>query len=223
MGNRSSFQEAPGKCGGREVAVKKTDAILVLLLAGSFMAAAQEPVRAGQRTGAATIAVERSSGVVTERQGDSVRTASATEAGGNVTAATATPTAPLIGFIDSPSAMCFQPDSSQDVCYVNWYYLSVDATPNYMIDMWAVLNPKVVLKVKGFFQTSMYVPGQSLGLGFRVQCGPPVDDPSSCPSPPGSCVPLKVGNSYAYTVKAKDSANLGSANYGTVTCPAFLP
>ncbi|MBK8597525.1 MAG: hypothetical protein IPN83_18470 [Holophagales bacterium] len=203
--------------------MKKTDSILVLLLAGSFVAAAQEPVSAGRRTGAEATSVDRSSGVVTERQGDSVRTATAPAAAGNVTASTVTPTAPLIGFIDSPSATCFQPDSSQDVCFVNWYYLAVDASPNYMVYMWAVLNPKVVLKVNGFFQTSMYVSGQSLGLGFRVQCGPPVDDPSSCPSPPGSCVPLKVGNSYAYTVRAKDSVNLTSANYGTVTCPAFIP
>lgn len=91
-----------------------------------------------------------------------------------------------------------------------------------MVYMWAVLNPKVVLKVNGFFQTSMYVPGQSLGLGFRVPCGAPIDDASSCPSPPGGFVPLKVGNSYGYTVKALDSAGLRSANYGTVTCPAFV-
>jgi hypothetical protein len=29
------------------------------------------------------------------------------------------------------------------------------------------------------------------------------------------------GKSYAYTIRARDSANLGSANYGTVTCPPY--
>lgn len=62
-----------------------------------------------------------------------------------------------------------------------------------MVYMWAVLNPKVVLKVNGFFQTSMYVPGQSLGLGFRVPCGAPIDDASSCPSPPGASFRSRSG------------------------------
>lgn len=160
--------------------------------------------------------------MVTERQGDSVRTAWAAEAGANVTATTATPTAPLIGFIDSPGATCSQPNPRKNDCYVSWACLSVDAAPNYMVAMWAQLDPKVVLKVSGFFQTSMFVPGDELGLGFRVPCGAPIDDASSCPSPPGGCVPLKVGNSYGYTVKALDSAGLRSASYGTVTCPAFV-
>ncbi len=67
MENRSSFQEAPGKCGGWEVVVKKTDSILVLLLAGSFVAASQEPVKPGSRAGAPAISVERTPGMVTER------------------------------------------------------------------------------------------------------------------------------------------------------------
>jgi hypothetical protein len=28
---------------------------------------------------------------------------------------------PLISFIDSPTAACYQPDVTQDVCYINWY------------------------------------------------------------------------------------------------------
>lgn len=130
--------------------------------------------------------------------------------------------APLIGFIASPGASCSQPNPRKDDCHVNWTYVSVDAAPNSMVAMWALLETDVALKVSGFFQTSMYVPGQSLGPGFSVPCGAPIDDPNSCPSPPGRYVPLKVGNSYADTVKALDSAGLRSANYGTVTCPAFV-
>jgi hypothetical protein len=37
----------------------------------------------------------------------------------------AEPNAPNIGFIDSPTAACYQPDASEDVCYINWYYMSV--------------------------------------------------------------------------------------------------
>jgi hypothetical protein len=50
--------------------------------------------------------------------------------------------------------------------------MSVDASPNYMISMTIALsgtNP--VANVQGFFQTSMYVPYNMLGQGFRVPCG----------------------------------------------------
>ena len=46
--------------------------------------------------------------------------------------------------------------------------MSVDASPNYMISMTVALsgtNP--VTNVQGFFQTSMYVPYNMLGQGFR--------------------------------------------------------
>jgi len=48
--------------------------------------------------------------------------------------------APHIGFIDSPSATCYQPDPGIDACHLTWYYLAVDAAPNYMITMTLSLN-----------------------------------------------------------------------------------
>jgi hypothetical protein len=121
--------------------------------------------------------------------------------------------APAIGFIDSPSALCYQPDTRQNVCYLNWYYLSVSASPNYMISMTLALNNVgTVANVAGFFQTSMYVPYNMLGQGFKVVCGSP-----------GAGGDASMGNSYAYTIRARDSSNLSSANYGTVYCPAYRP
>ncbi|MCB9418883.1 MAG: hypothetical protein H6667_03720 [Ardenticatenaceae bacterium] len=123
------------------------------------------------------------------------------------------PQQPNIGFIDSPSATCYQPDPGRDACYLNWYYLSVSASPNYMITMTLSLNSKgPIAHTQGFFQTSMYVPYNMLGDGFKVACGPL-----------GAGGNPKLGNAYAYTVRARDSANLTSANYGTVYCPAFIP
>jgi hypothetical protein len=117
---------------------------------------------------------------------------------------------PNIGFIDSPSATCYRPDPSRCDCYINWYYLSVGASPNYMITMTVVLNEiGTVANVGGFFQTSMYVPYNMLGQGFRVPCGTL-----------GAGGNPSLGNAYAYTIRARDSANLSSANYGTVYCPA---
>ena len=87
-----------------------------------------------------------------------------------------------------------------------------------MIGMWFSINPNVVAHSHGFFQTSMYVPYSMFGNGFRVPCGPPVpEDPSD---PTNTRV---TGNAYSYTLNAKDSSNLKSANYGTVYCPAFIP
>jgi len=123
------------------------------------------------------------------------------------------PDQPAIGFIDSPSATCYQPDASQDACYLNWYYMAVDATPNYMIGMTVTLNTVgVVSKIGGFFQTSMYVPYNMYGQGFKVPCG----------ALGAGGNPL-LGNAYSYTIRARDSANLGSANYGTAYCPAYTP
>ena len=123
------------------------------------------------------------------------------------------PQQPNISFIDSPSATCYQPDPAQNACYINWYYMAVDANPNYMITMTAFLNAfGPVAHVQGFFQTSMYVPYNMLGQGFRVACGAP-----------GAGGNPSLGNAYAYTIRARDSAALGSANYGTVYCPAYTP
>ena len=118
-----------------------------------------------------------------------------------------------ISFIDSPTATCYQPDPAQDVCFVNWYYMAVDASPNYVIWMQAELNAiGKVGRYQGFFQTSMYVPYNMHGQGFKVACGAL-----------GAGGDPELGNAYAYTLRARDSADLGAANYGTVYCPAFTP
>lgn len=120
---------------------------------------------------------------------------------------------PLIGFIDSPTATCYQPNAAVDVCWVNWYYLSVNASPNYMICMRATINEfGPVANYQGFFQTSMYAPYNMHGQGFRVSCGAL-----------GASGNPNLGKAYAYTIRAYDSAGLSSANYGTVWCPAFIP
>ena len=123
------------------------------------------------------------------------------------------PEQPNIGFIDSPSATCYQPDPGLDECYLSWYYLTVDAAPSYMITMTLSLNASgPVAHTQGFFQTSMYVPYNMLGNGFKVACGSL-----------GAAGNPKLGNAYAYTVRARDSAGLKSANYGTTYCPAYQP
>ena len=139
-----------------------------------------------------------------EVQGDSVREVTVPE-GVDV------PQVPDISFIDSPSATCYQPDPAQDMCKINWFYLAVSADPNYMIAMTVTLNAYgPVAYTQGFFQTSMYVPYNMLGQGFTVPCGAL-----------GAGGNPSLGNAYSYTIKARDSSNLKSANYGTTYCPAY--
>jgi hypothetical protein len=123
------------------------------------------------------------------------------------------PQAPDIGFIDSPTATCYQPDPSQDACYINWYYMSVDASPNYMVAMTATINSiGPVVRAQGFFQTSMYIPFNMQDRGIKVACGAL-----------GAGGDTSLGNAYAWTIRGRDSANLSSANYGTIYCPAYAP
>ncbi|MBK8429861.1 MAG: hypothetical protein IPL28_00590 [Chloroflexi bacterium] len=58
----------------------------------------------------------------------------------------------------------------------------------------------------------MYIPYNMLGRGVKVACGAL-----------GAGGNPALGNAYAYTVRARDSAGLGSANYGTAYCPAYTP
>ncbi len=156
----------------------------------------------------AATAADIPSELVLETQGDNQRTVEVPTEEGR---------APSIGFIESPTATCYQPDPAVDACYVNWYYLYVDGGTNYITRMWVVLNAiGSGAQYQGFFQTSMYAPFGMQDRGFKVPCGPLVPSPDPAVTP-------DHGNAYGYTVRARDSANLGSANYGTVYCPAFIP
>ena len=106
------------------------------------------------------------------------------------------PEAPNLSFIDSPTATCYLPDAAKDECYINWYYQSVSASPNYIITMTTAINQiGIVARGSGFFQTSMYIPYNMLGDGFKVACGAL-----------GSGGNPKLGAAYAYTIRARDSA-----------------
>jgi hypothetical protein len=113
---------------------------------------------------------------------------------------------PTISFIDSPSATCFQPDTSRNTCYIEWNYLYVSASASqYVISMTVSLDNRLVSYHSGFFQTAMYIPDGMVGHGFKVACGP--RNASG------------LGKTYAYTLRARETGGLSAANYGSVTCP----
>jgi len=123
------------------------------------------------------------------------------------------PQQPAISFIDSPSPTCYQPDPAQDECYINWYYAYVDANPSYMIAMTVTLNAVgIVSMYQGFFQTSMYTPYDMRDRGFKVACGAP-----------GAGGNPNLGNAYSWTISARASDGLKSANHGTIYCPPYTP
>jgi hypothetical protein len=124
------------------------------------------------------------------------------------------PQAPLISFINSPSPTCYQPNPDRDECYLNWYYMSVNAAPaTYMVTMTVTLNDfGPVAHTRGFFQSSMYIPYSMLGDGFKVACGSP-----------GAGGNPTLGNAYGYSIRARDSNGAGASNLGTIYCPAFNP
>jgi hypothetical protein len=141
-----------------------------------------------------------------ESQGENVREISAPSGADQ-------PQEPNIGFIDSPTSTCYQPDPKQDACYLNWYYMSVSASPNYMIAMTVTINTVgVVARIGGFFQTSMYAPYSMFDRGFKLSCGAL-----------GAGGNPQLGQAYSWTINARDSSNLKSANYGTTYCPAYVP
>jgi hypothetical protein len=119
------------------------------------------------------------------------------------------PDAPEISFIDSPSATCYLPRPGTNNCYITWNYLNVSAsTSQYIISMTVNISNHMSAYFSGFFQTSMYIPGDMLGKGFRVACGTP-----------GSGGVRDFGRQYNYTIRARETGGLSAANYGSVTCP----
>jgi hypothetical protein len=120
------------------------------------------------------------------------------------------PSAVDISFIDSPSATCYRPIEHTNTCYIQWSYLYVTASSSqYIISMTVSISNQIRAYYSGFFQSSMYIPGDMQTPGFRVSCGEP-----------GSGGNADLGRAYPYTIRARETGGLKSANYGTVYCPA---
>jgi hypothetical protein len=117
-----------------------------------------------------------------------------------------------ISAIDSPSPTCYRPVANTGACYIQWAYLSVSAvSPGYVVSMTVAIDNQIRANYSGFFQTSMYIPGDFHGRGFRVTCGWPSGDGSS-----------GLGNTYSYTIRARETGGATAANSGSVTCPADI-
>jgi hypothetical protein len=123
----------------------------------------------------------------------------------------ARPDAPAISFIDSQTPACFQLDYQRDYCQIEFNYMYVTASTNqYIISMSLRIDNRIRGYYNGFFQNYMYIPSDMHGRdGFTVRCGPL-----------GSGGNPYLGKAYSYTIRARETGGLSSANYGTVFCPA---
>jgi hypothetical protein len=121
------------------------------------------------------------------------------------------PASPAISFLDSPSPTCYLPKKGTNACYIEWNYLNVNAGSNYVISMTLSVDDRLRMNSQGFFQNSMYIPGDMFSRGLRVDCGVP--GASGIPS---------MGQTHSYTLRARDSLGLTAANYGSLTCPADI-
>ena len=119
---------------------------------------------------------------------------------------------PTITSIESPSATCYLPTAGTAACYIQWDYLYVTAAPGaYVISMTVGINDRLRAYHSGFFQSAMFIPSGMTAPGYKVVCGV-----SNDPNMAG------WGNTYRYTIRARDTTGTKAANYGSVTCPADL-
>jgi hypothetical protein len=116
---------------------------------------------------------------------------------------------PSISFIDGPLALCDRLETFSELCYVNWSYLYVTAgTSQYIVEMTVEIDGEMRAFLGGFFQTSMYAPGEMFEPGFTVACGQPGEGGYST-----------LGAAHAYIVRARETGDLTAANYGSFLCP----
>jgi hypothetical protein len=117
---------------------------------------------------------------------------------------------PAISFIDSPSPTCYRPAAGTGICYITWNSLYVTASSGqYIISATVSIDNDLRAYFAGFFQNSMYIPGNLTGPGFKMTCGMP-----------GSGYYPSLGKSYSYVIRARETGGLSAANSGSVTCPA---
>lgn len=119
-----------------------------------------------------------------------------------------------LGFITTESPHCLQPDPAFDVCYLNFQYNGV-SSDQYVTAFTVAVSDRIAMRAQGFFQSSFALPRATLGsLGVRVACGRT--------GASGDADPM-VGLRHPFTIRARDSADTNSANYGAIGCPAYFP
>ncbi len=73
-----------------------------------------------------------------------------------------------IGYINTASPYCHQPDSRFDKCFIGFAWHAVSSS-SYMIKLQVSIGGRRVVEDRGFFQSGMFIDQTSLdGTGYRV-------------------------------------------------------
>lgn len=75
------------------------------------------------------------------------------------TSAGTTDVRPHVGFIESLTPFCYQPNPAQGECYLNWVSMHVEAAPASMQVMTVTLDAiGPVARYQGYFNGTLYCP-----------------------------------------------------------------
>lgn len=118
-----------------------------------------------------------------------------------------------IGFVDSPTPHCYQPNPMEDRCFINWASMDVSAAPTSMRVLTVTIDGVgMVGRYQGYFQEAITVTHEMLGNGFQVACGAP-----------GAADEPQLGHAYEWLIEAEDNGGSSTSNFGTLYCPPYTP
>jgi hypothetical protein len=113
---------------------------------------------------------------------------------------------------------CTQPDPRQDACFLNFSFLGATDSGSGIAYVTVSVNGKAVFRLNSFFENSISADHTFPGLGFRVPCGPPVNDPWDSAVPP-----RKIGNLYQLKVEFSEVSTSNLTDIAAVYCPPYQP
>jgi hypothetical protein len=115
-----------------------------------------------------------------------------------------------VSALQSDSAICYRPAGASGDCYIRWQQIGVSAPASaYVVSMTVEIDSRLRAYHAGFFQSTMYIPGDMIDPGYRVKCGAP-----------GSGGLPEFGRVYSYTVRARFTDASENTNTGSSICPA---
>jgi hypothetical protein len=120
---------------------------------------------------------------------------------------------PTISFVEVTTPFCYQPNPTEDTCYINWASMNVAAVPTGMAAMTVTIQGLgIVARYEAFFQDAMTVTHEMHGSGFQVACGGP-----------GAGGRSQLGHRYDWTIEGEDINGTTSSSSDALYCPPFSP
>jgi hypothetical protein len=117
-----------------------------------------------------------------------------------------------IGFIISSNPYCYHTSPRTNICFINWRNILVESSQDDRMDFLSIkIDGQTVAYAKGFFETSIEIPFDMNGKGFRVNCGKLGDGGNP-----------ELGQKYEYSLVARTTQGFETTNDGVIYCPAAV-